>query len=108
MARVVIKKDEPKIAPIPIFVPIFMSPPKMYAPIIATRGTIVSGNAVPIAAKIEPTAFVPILSEHPKFSIAFVKMLQIKTIKNKRNKAIIKCKTTSILIFSKTLFYDIL
>ena len=101
MAHVVIKNDDPKIAPIPIFALIFMSDFVRYAPIIATSGTIVSGNAVPMAAKIEPTALVPISKEHPRFSIAFVKRLHIKTIENNRKNVKNKCKINSIRV-SKT------
>ncbi len=104
MAHVEIKKEEPRIAPIPISEPIDISPPVTYTPIIATKGTMVSGSAVPMAAKIEPVALVPIFKEQPKFSIAFVKMLHVSTTRNKRNKIKTKCKAISILYSLKPYF----
>ena len=79
-ANVDSKKGEPKTAPKAISLPMFTSCPNTTAPIIATSGTIVSGSAVPTAAKILPTTPSSSLYSLPKFSIAFVKIMQSNTI----------------------------
>src|SRR5699024_7749630 len=71
------KNDDPKIAPVPI------STPSAAFPLIekiAIKGRIVSGSAVPTAAKIEPVALLSKLNFLPKFSIEFVNKLQVRTI----------------------------
>lgn len=75
-------KGEPRAAPAPISAPFSILPVKK-PPTIATKGTIVSGSAVPIAAKTEPTAHSPIFKTLPKCSIAFVKRVQENSIKRK-------------------------
>ena len=66
------KNGEPKTAPSATSSPTEISISKKTAPIIATRGTIVSGNAVPIAANIPPIALSAIPYFLPQYSMEFV------------------------------------
>ena len=81
-ANVESKKGEPSTAPLPISFPRLTSEPVTKAPKTAIKGSIVSGNAVPKAAKILPNAPSLILKYFPRFSTAFVNISQKNVIKN--------------------------
>ena len=75
-AKVDNKNGEPKTAPFPMSFPRLISEPAMYEPKTAIKGSIVSGKAVPTAAKILPKAPSCILKYFPKCSTAFVNISQ--------------------------------
>ena len=71
-------KGAPSIAPTPISLAVSLAPKN-----IATAGNIVSGNAVPTAAKMLPTTACDILNLRPKTSILLVKPSAESNIMNK-------------------------
>src|SRR5919112_3048854 len=72
-ASVASKNGAPRIAPTPISPAAAAPVPTMTAPSMATMGIIVSGSAVPTAARRLPTAPWPRFRRSPMISTAFVK-----------------------------------
>ena len=93
------KNGDPKTAPNATSSPIETFVLENIVPIIATIGTIVSGRAVPIAARIPPIALSVIPYFFPQYSTEFVNKMQAYIISAK-NISIIRTCTKFIIIMS--------